>query len=68
MGVIYTIKTLLGRGWTISRIAREIGADRKTVRKIKRRIKAGDLSEPVIARKSKLDRYTDIIEKYTEKN
>lgn len=68
VGVIYTIKTLLGRGWTISRIAREIGADRKTVRKIKRRIKAGDLSEPVIARKSKLDRYTDIIEKYTEKD
>ncbi len=47
MGVIYTIKTLLSREWNISRIAGEIGVDRKTVRKIKRRIEAGDLSEPV---------------------
>ncbi len=68
MGIIYTIKTLLSREWNISRIAGEIGVDRKTVRKIKRRIEAGDLSEPVIVRKSKLYEYTDIIKEYTAKD
>ena len=38
VNVIYTIQTLLKRGWSLAAIAREISADRETVRKIKKRI------------------------------
>ena len=37
----YTVKTLLGQGKNISQIARQLGIDRKTVRKIRDKVKNG---------------------------
>ncbi len=37
----YTVKTLLGQENNISQIARQLGIDRKTVRKIRDKVKEG---------------------------
>ena len=39
----YTVKTLLGQGKNISQIARQLGIDRKTVRKIRDKVKVGEV-------------------------
>ena len=63
----YTVQTLLKHGWSISRIARELEIDRKTVRKIKERIKDGHISVPEVKRRSKLDKYREEIKQYLQK-
>lgn len=63
----YTVHTLLKQGWSISGIARELGIDRKTVRKIREKVKDGHISVPRIKRKSKLDKYKEVIREYLDK-
>ena len=53
----YTVKTLLGQGKNISQIARQLSIDRKTVRKIRDKVKEGEVKPPKFSRKSVLDRY-----------
>ena len=53
----YTVKTLLGQGKNISQIAKQLGIDRKTVRKIRDKVKEGEVKPPKFSRKSVLDRY-----------
>jgi len=60
----YTVQTLLKQGKNISQIAREIGIDRKTVRKIRDKVKDGKISPPKFSRKSKLDPYREEILDY----
>lgn len=74
MNYYYTIQTLLGRGKNISQIARELGIDRKTVRKIKNRFvdgtivdKNGNILIPKVNRKSKLDPYKEDIKEFLER-
>ncbi len=44
----YSVKTLLENGKSISEIARTFNIDRKTVRKIKKRITEGEITPPSI--------------------
>ena len=60
----YTIKTLLGCGKNISEISKDLGIDRKTVRKIRDRINKGEIIPPQIERASRLDLQKDLILKY----
>ena len=62
----YTVKTLLDQGWSISGIARELGIDRKTVRKIRDRVKDGEVRVPRMQRRSRLDAYREEILSYLE--
>ena len=62
----YTVKTLLDQGWSISSIARELGIDRKTVRKIRERVKEGELKVPRMRKRSRLDAYREEIVSYLE--
>lgn len=60
----YSVKTLLGLGKNVSQIARELKIDRKTVRKIKKKVERGEIETPTIKRKSILDSYKDEITEY----
>ena len=59
----YAVKTLLETGKSISEVARELGIDRKTVRKIRDKVKDG-VKVPAIKRRSILDPYRDLIIEY----
>jgi len=67
VAMYYTVKTMLEHGKSISAIARDLGIDRKTVRKIRDRVKNGEIKTPVMKRKSKLDSYKEEIIGYLEK-
>jgi transposase len=60
----YAVKTLLDRGKNLSEISRVLGIDRKTVRKIRDRLKEGKISPPEFSRKSVLEPYKDEIIEY----
>jgi transposase len=60
----YSVKALLDLGKHISHIARELGIDRKTVRKIKKKIEEGNIKTPTVRRKSILDTYKEEIVDY----
>ena len=60
----YSVKTLLSLGKNVSQIARELKIDRKTVRKIKKKVERGEIETPTIKRKSILDSYKDEITEY----
>ncbi len=60
----YTIKTLSKKGKNISKISRELGIDRKTVRKILSRVKDGEVKVPEFSRKSILEPYKEEIIEY----
>jgi len=62
----YSVKALLGLGKNVSQIARELNIDRKTVRKIKKKLEKGEIETPTIKRKSILDLYKDEITDYME--
>ena len=68
LAMIYSISTLLERGYSNSKIANELGIDRKTVRKYKKRIENGNLEPIKIERKSELDEYRDKIETLVAQN
>ncbi len=55
----YTVKTLLGQVKNISQIARQLGIDRKTVRKIRDKVKDGEVKPPKFSRRSVLYPYRD---------
>lgn len=59
----YAVKTLLETGKSISEVARELGIDRKTVRKIRDKVKEV-VKVPAIKRRSILDPYRDLIMEY----
>ena len=59
----YTVKTLLEAGKSISAVARELGIDRKTVRKIRDKVKDG-IEVPKVKRRSILDPYRALITEY----
>ena len=59
----YTVKTLLDRGKNISEISRELGIDRKTVRKIRDKVKEG-VFPPKFSRSSILEPYKEKITEY----
>ena len=65
----YTIETLLEIKKSISGIARELGIDRKTVRKIKKKLEAnkGEIEVPTIERKSYCSPYKEQIKEWLEK-
>ena len=67
VAMYYTVKTMLEHGKSISAIARDLGIDRKTVRKIRDRVKNGEIKTPVMKRKSKLNSYKEEIIGYLEK-
>ena len=67
VAMYYTVKTMLEHGKSISAIARDLGIDRKTVRKIRDRVKNGEIKTPVMKRKSKLDSYKEEIIGYLER-
>ncbi len=48
VAMYYTVKTMLEHGKSISAIARDLGIDRKTVRKIRDRVKNGEIKTPII--------------------
>ena len=54
----YTVKTLLEKGKSISAVARELGIDRKTVKRIRDKVKDG-VEVSKVKRKSILDPYRD---------
>ncbi len=60
----YSVKTLLNLGKNVSQIARELKIDRKTVRKIKKKVERGEIETPTIKRRSILDPYKDEIMEY----
>jgi len=60
----YSVKALLGVGKNVSQIARELKVDRKTVRKIKKKVENGEIETPTIKRKSIFDNYKDEITEY----
>lgn len=60
----YTVQTLLKQGKNISQISRELGIDRKTVRKIRDKVKDGEVKVPEFSRKSILDPYKEEIIEY----
>ncbi|WP_052297342.1 helix-turn-helix domain-containing protein [Hippea maritima] len=60
----YSVKALLSIGKNVSQIARELKIDRKTVRKIKKKVENGEIKTPTIKRKSILDPYKDEIIEY----
>ncbi|AEA33368.1 IS21 family transposase [Hippea maritima] len=60
----YSVKALLSIGKNVSQIARELKIDRKTVRKIKKKVESGEIETPTIKRKSILDPYKDEIIEY----
>lgn len=60
----YTVKTLLSQGKNISEISRELGIDRKTVRKIRDKVKDGEIETPKYSRVSILDGYKEEIIEY----
>jgi transposase-like protein len=60
----YTVQTLLKQGKNISQISREVGIDRKTVRKIRDHVKDGEVKPPEFSRKSVLEAYKDDIVNY----
>ncbi|KAA0257177.1 IS21 family transposase [Deferribacter autotrophicus] len=60
----YTVKTLLSQGKNISQIARELGIDRKTVRKIRDKVKDGKVETPKFSRVSVLEAYKEEIIEY----
>lgn len=64
----YSVKALLGLGKNISQIARELEIDRKTVRKIKKKVEEGEIETPTVKRKSMLDPYRDEIIEYLKNN
>ncbi len=63
----YTVHTLVKHGWSISGIAIEFGIDKKTDRKIREKVKNGHIPAPRIKRKSKLDKYREVIREYLDK-
>ena len=67
ISVIYSIETLLKQGKSISTIARILKIDRKTVRKYKKRIEAGNLEPLKNNRKSILDEHKEKIEMLLDK-
>jgi len=56
--VYYIVKTLLEKGKSISAVARELGIDRKTMKKIRDNVKDG-VEVSKVKRKSILDPYRD---------
>jgi transposase len=60
----YTVKSLLSRGKNISEISRELGIDRKTVRKIREKVKGGEVETPKFSRVSILESYKQEIIEY----
>ncbi|KAA0259349.1 IS21 family transposase [Deferribacter autotrophicus] len=60
----YTVKTLLSQGKNISEISRELGIDRKTVRKIRDKVKDGKVETPKFSRVSVLEAYKEEIIEY----
>lgn len=60
----YSVKTLSKKGKNISQISRELGIDRKTVRKILSRLKDGEVKVPEFSRKSILEPYKEEIIEY----
>jgi len=56
--VYYIVKTLLEKGKSISAVARELGIDRKTMKKIRDKVKDG-VGVSKVKRKSILDPYRD---------
>jgi len=64
----YSVKALLGLGKNVSQIARELEIDRKTVRKIKKKVEEGEIETPTVRRKSILDPYRDEIMEYLRNN
>lgn len=59
----YTVKTLTDQGKSVSAISRELGIDRKTVRKLRDHCKEG-INPPEIKRRSVLDPYKEQILSY----
>ena len=66
VAMYYTVKTMLDHGKSISAIARDLGIDRKSVCKIRERIKNGGIRTPVMKRRSRLDNYKEEIIGYLE--
>lgn len=64
VSMYYTVQTLLKQGKNISQISREVGIDRKTVRKIRDHVKDGEVKPPEFSRKSVLEAYKDDIVNY----
>ncbi len=60
----YTVKTLLSQGKNISEISRELGIDRKTVRKIRNKVKDGKVEPPKFSRVSVLEPFKEEIKEY----
>jgi len=60
----YTVKTLLSQGKNISEISSELGIDRKTVRKIRDKVKDGEIETSKYSRVSILDGYKEEIIEY----
>ena len=63
----YNVKTMLEHGKNILTIARDLGIDLKTLRKIRDKVKNGEIKTPVMKRRSKLDSYKEEIIGYLEK-
>jgi len=57
--VYYIVKTLLEKGKSISAVARELGIDRKTMKKIRDKVKDG-VEFSKVKRKSIHDPYRDL--------
>ncbi len=64
----YSVKALLVLGRMSHEIARELNIDRKTVRKIKKKVERGEIETSAIKRKSILDLYRDEITEYMKNN
>jgi transposase-like protein len=62
----YTVKTLLENGKNVSEIARICGIDRKTVRKIRNKIKEGHEPPLKVDRAHKLKDFNGLIESLVE--
>jgi len=67
INMIYTIKTLLNKGFSQRRIAKELGINRKTVKKYCEQISEGKIEEPKINRSKVLDNHRVLIVEWLEK-
>jgi len=65
--MIYTIKTLQEKGKSQRAIARELGINRKTVRKIIEKIQQEGVKEPEFKKQIKLFAYKQLIKEKLEK-
>ncbi len=63
----YAVKVLIEQGKSIAGIAKELGIDRKTVRKIRDKVSGIGVKTPVMIKGSKLDPYKDEIIFYIER-